>query len=103
MLDEKEAKRIWDEGIKSYHEDRKVFKVGGSVVVPIPAKMRKRMNLAPGDRVRMSVSEDGTFRMNKVEGNWNVRVVNRDRGTVGSHAGGSGPAGNARSDEVDKE
>lgn len=63
--------------IVSYQEDRKVFKVGGSVVVSIPAKARRRMNLAPGDRVRISVSEDGTFRMNKVEGNWNVRVVNR--------------------------
>ncbi|KKM07498.1 hypothetical protein LCGC14_1733260, partial [marine sediment metagenome] len=49
----------------SYQEDRKVFKVGGSVVVSIPAKARRRMNLAPGDRVRISVSEDGTFRMNK--------------------------------------
>lgn len=70
--------RIKRDDIRSYDEDRKVMKVGGSVVVPIPVKMRKRLNIAPGDRMRISVSEDGTLRMNKVAGNWNVRVVNRN-------------------------
>ncbi len=61
----------------SEHEERKVMKVGGSVVVPIPSKLRKRLNIAPGDRMRINEGAEGTIIMKKVKGVWSERVANR--------------------------
>ena len=66
------------DGYVATHEVRKVMKVGGSVVVPIPAKLRKRLNIAPGDRMRIDEGAEGTIIMNKVRSAFNERVVNRD-------------------------
>ena len=60
------------------HEVRKVMKVGGSVVVPIPAKLRKRLNIAPGDRMRIDEGPEGTIIMNVERSKFREFTIVRD-------------------------
>lgn len=57
---------------------RKVMKVGGSVVVPLPKEIRRVVNLGVGDMVDVFINEDGQIILKKVERAWSGRITRKD-------------------------
>ncbi len=58
--------------------DRKLVKVGGSVVVSLPSKLRKQANICPGDYVSLGIDEHGRITITRKQGRWGVPVVRTD-------------------------
>ncbi|WP_048000283.1 AbrB/MazE/SpoVT family DNA-binding domain-containing protein [Lactiplantibacillus herbarum] len=46
-------------------EQRKVFSIGGSLVVTIPRKMAEKMQLEKGNQVKINMSSDGKLTLEK--------------------------------------
>ena len=57
---------------------RKIFKVGGSVVVPIPKKLRNEFGIGPGDFVLLSRHELEGIMIEKEKKPWNGLITKRD-------------------------
>ncbi len=53
---------------------RKVFRVGGSVVVPIPKKLRQDLGLVVGDRVRLSIISENWIVIKKEGKPWDGSI-----------------------------
>lgn len=64
------------EKIKMYR--RKVMRVGGSVVIPLPKKIRREMDLGVGDQVDIFLNNEGQIILKKVERFWSGRITRKD-------------------------
>jgi len=57
---------------------RKVMRVGGSVLVPLPRKLRQEMNIGVGDYVQVKAGEEGEIIIKKERRVWDGRVARKD-------------------------
>lgn len=53
-------------------ENRDETTVGDDYAVRIPARVRKQLDVSPGDRIRWGVSDDGTLKIDVVEQEYDV-------------------------------
>ncbi len=57
---------------------RKVMRVGGSVVVPIPKEIRRIVDLGIGERVDIFIKPDGQIIMKKERKAWDGVIKRKD-------------------------
>lgn len=57
---------------------RKVMKVGGSVVVPLPKKLRQSLGILVGDYVRVWMGETGEIVLKKEGKEWDGSIKIKD-------------------------
>jgi antitoxin component of MazEF toxin-antitoxin module len=62
--------------IKIYN--RKIMRVGGSVVVPLPRKLRQEIGLDVGDYVMVSEGQGGEIKIEKQRKVWNGRITRKN-------------------------
>ncbi len=62
--------------IKIYN--RKIMRVGGSVVVPLPRKLRQEMGLDVGDLVMVYEGSTGAIKIEKQRKVWNGRIARKN-------------------------
>ena len=57
---------------------RKVMRVGGSVVVPIPKKLRQDLGIGVGEYVKITMVGDHSILIKKEEKAWDGRITRKD-------------------------
>ncbi len=57
---------------------RKVMRVGGSVMVPLPRKLRQALGIGVGDYVTLCSVNEHSILIKKEEKPWNGRVARKD-------------------------
>lgn len=57
---------------------RKVMRVGGSVVVPLPRELRQKLGIGVGDYVKLKEGLDGTIIIEKEGRNWDGIIKRKD-------------------------
>jgi len=57
---------------------RKVFKVGGSMVVPIPKELRQDLGLGVGDYVELVRYDERSINIIKAKEIWDGRITRKD-------------------------
>ncbi|MBA7531434.1 hypothetical protein ES705_23647 [subsurface metagenome] len=62
--------------IKIYN--RKIMRVGGSVVVPLPRKLRQEMGLDVGDYVMVYEGSAGSIKIEKQRKVWDGRIKRKN-------------------------
>ncbi|MBA7572103.1 hypothetical protein ES708_13878 [subsurface metagenome] len=62
--------------IKIYN--RKIMRVGGSVVVPLPRKLRQEMGLDVGDYVMVYEGSAGAIKIEKQRKVWDGRITRKN-------------------------
>ena len=65
-------------GVKEIYYRRKVMRVGGSVVVPIPKKLRQDLGIGVGEYVKITTVNEHSILIKKEEKAWNGRVTRKD-------------------------
>ena len=63
---------------KEIYYRRKVMRVGGSVVVPIPKKLRQDLGIGVGEYVKITMVGDHSILIKKEEKAWDGRVTRKD-------------------------
>lgn len=63
---------------KAEYHWRKMMRVGGSVVVPIPAKLRQKLGFGVGDYVMVKEGPDGTIIIEKERKIWDERITRKN-------------------------
>ena len=58
--------------------NRKVMRVGGSVVVPLPRKLRQEMGIDVGDLVMVYEGSAGAIKIEKQRKVWNGRIARKN-------------------------
>lgn len=57
---------------------RKITRVGGSVMVPLPRKLRQDLGIGVGDYVSIKRGEDETIMIEKERKIWDGRIARKD-------------------------
>lgn len=63
---------------KTEYHWRKVMRVGGSVVVAIPTKLRQNLGFGVGDYVMVKEGPDGTIIIEKERKVWDERIKRKN-------------------------